>query len=249
MKKLKVLIAGGLAAGLIVLILINLYNNNLSVISARSRVNQGIEPMMLAYRVYVMGFLPVADVSFTMPVPVMLAGKQVLKMDASGRTLSWIKPLFSGHMGLESFVDAQSGLPIQFTQELSRSDKDVQLKTASYDQDRHTMEIAGVSREIMPQTYDILSVLEHLRSMNLSGVENLEFCLNTNQKNYLLQGQVTFQDTDSAVIKAQIFRKDKNPYHRSHLTMYLAKKTRNIPVLIKVFASGMVIHARLVSAE
>jgi ribosomal protein L21 len=81
--------------------------------------------------------------------------------------------------------------------------------------------------------------------------------INTNQKNYSLKGTVVPKEISSAgrrykvyLLKAEIKRRDKNnPYHRSKITMVVLRKDRNIPILIKVFASGALINAKLIEVK
>ncbi len=48
------------------------------------------------------------------------------------------------------------------------------------------------------------------------------------------------------LVKAEIKRRDKNPYHKSNISMVLLREKENIPILIKVFASGILINAKLI---
>jgi hypothetical protein len=82
--------------------------------------------------------------------------------------------------------------------------------------------------------------------------------INTNQKNYILEGSareegLTLQGKSYNLVyaKSQIRRREKNnPYHRSRINIVLLKSdSENIPILIKVFASGFPITARLVEIK
>jgi hypothetical protein len=92
--------------------------------------------------------------------------------------------------------------------------------------------------------------------MDFDKVKEFEISLNTNQKNYVLKGAAQPQEIciDNKkykifILKSDIRRRDKNPYHQTKLTMTLCKEKENIPILIKVFASGALINARLVEIK
>jgi hypothetical protein len=92
--------------------------------------------------------------------------------------------------------------------------------------------------------------------MDFDRLKEIEMNINTNKKNYFLKGKVTPQDItiDKKLYKtftlvATIKRSDKNPYHSSAITMVFLKDKENIPVLIKVVASGFLINARLIALE
>jgi hypothetical protein len=52
-----------------------------------------------------------------------------------------------------------------------------------------------------------------------------------------------------ALIEAGIRRRDKDPYHKSNVTIVLLEGRENIPVFIKVFASGALLTAKLIDVK
>ncbi|MDD5155742.1 MAG: DUF3108 domain-containing protein, partial [Candidatus Omnitrophica bacterium] len=140
-----------------------------------------------------------------------------------------------------------------FKQRVTMAGRQETVKEVYYDQDNGIMSISGVKRQILPDTQDPLSAIFNLRRMQLDKIKEVEMNINTNQKNYILKGTVSLRQVsvgnkpcNIAVVKATIRRRDKNnPYHQSQLTMVLLPDKENIPVLIRVFASGMLINARL----
>jgi hypothetical protein len=89
--------------------------------------------------------------------------------------------------------------------------------------------------------------------MDFSKTKSVEFNINTNQKNYILSGKVKEGRLSVSgklykiiTINSQIKRRDRDPHHKSDVDIVLLKGKQNIPVLIKVFASGALITVKLV---
>lgn len=116
--------------------------------------------------------------------------------------------------------------------------------------------IAGQNRNILSDTLDPLSAILRIKHMDFDKVKEFTMNFNTSQKNYVLEGVAKPQDLaiskkiyKTAVLEAEISRKDKNPYHKTKMSMVLLKRGTNIPILIEVFASGLPVSARLVDVE
>jgi hypothetical protein len=52
-----------------------------------------------------------------------------------------------------------------------------------------------------------------------------------------------------AYVNATISRKDKNPYHKSEISLVMLADKENLPVLIRIFASGLLVQAKLVDIQ
>ena len=162
---------------------------------------------------------------------------------------------FKAEAILDSYVDCATLNPISFKQKLVISGKPEQEKVVAYDQNKGFMTLDGVKREILPNTQDPLSLIYNLKKIDFAKNKEIEIGINTNQKNYVLKGtieQKQIGNIDYMVYcgKADIKRRDKNnPYHRSHVTMWFVKENENVPILIKVFASGFFTVIRLVEIE
>jgi len=118
------------------------------------------------------------------------------------------------------------------------------------------MSIDDTKREIPPNTQDPLSAIFNLRRMNLDKPKEFQMNINTSQKNYLLRGKVSLRDLvinektyKTILVKSEISRRDNNPYHRSTVSMVLAGGKENIPIIIKVFASGILVNAKLIEIK
>ena len=92
--------------------------------------------------------------------------------------------------------------------------------------------------------------------MDFNKVKQFQTNINTNQKNYTLSGKARQIDISlnkqifkTILLNADIARRDKNPYHKSTITMVLLGEKEKIPLLIKVFASGILIHVRLIEIK
>jgi hypothetical protein len=143
--------------------------------------------------------------------------------------------------------------PVLFKQKLESPGKENPNKEVFYDLKNNTMTLNGVVRQIYPNTQDPLSAVFNLKRMNFSSTKTIEFNINTNQKNYILNGTANEKNIlvnkelfKIVTVNAEIKRRDKDPYHKSNIDLVLLKGEQNIPILIKVFASGALITAKLV---
>ncbi|MBU1124806.1 MAG: DUF3108 domain-containing protein [Candidatus Omnitrophica bacterium] len=211
-----------------------------------------ITPGTLTYRISLFGVIPLGDAVFARESSQAYEGRLALKLVTTAKSLKVIEPALKGEVVFESFIDPLRYLPFRFAQKIIvKGKKDVD-RVAFYDQNQGVMTIAGERRQIPFGTHDPLSAIFTIRKMDLDTVTSIELNLNTNQKNYVLEGTVDNKEIKIggknlrfAIVKAGIRRKDKNPYHRSKITMVLLKDQENIPILIRVFASGAVIKAKL----
>ena len=118
------------------------------------------------------------------------------------------------------------------------------------------MSIGGTERSIMADTQDPLSAMLRIKEIDFQKQPEFEININTNQKNYLLRGRAIPKELiiDGKKYKlfflnAEIKRRDKNPYHKTNISIVMLKEKENIPILIKVFASGILINAKLVDTR
>jgi len=242
---------------IVLLLVFAAYNNsNPKAINSRLARKGDIRSGELTYRVYLLGIVPVGEATLYAPKREEYKGQKVFHLSAYARSLKLFLKFFSGEANLDSYIDTQEFNPILFKQRIIVSGKPDINKEIVYDQKNGIMSIGDIRRQILPNTNDPLSVVFKLRGIDFDKVKELELNLNTNQKNYIMKGTATQQDIlinnrplKITVLKADISRRDKNPYHKSNITMILLKEEENIPVLIKVFASGMFINAKLVDIK
>ena len=205
----------------------------------------------LSYRIYLLGLVPAGKAIFYLPEE-KNTGTDAFSMLVSARTLRYFCALFSAQAQMQSIIDPHTLNPQLFRQTIAISGKPELYREALYDQKRNILTVAGVERQIYPDTQDPLSAIYRIMRMGLLAGNSFEMSLNNNHKNYLLSAQVNEKEISAlgkkfplAVVKAKIARRGKSPYHQSQITMILLKGRPNIPVLIRVFAGGMVIKAKL----
>lgn len=237
---------------ILVLALVVRHNNDpknviLGIIS-QDNLNMGD----LTYRVNFLGVIPIAEATFCQAAPELYKGTKVYHLRASARSLKYLAALFKGSAAIDSYVDTKTLSPICFKQELISPGKEKANKVVWYDQKNNTMTLDGVSRLILPNTQDPLSLIYNLRKMDFEKTKEFEMNINTNQKNYRLRGTSTIKSLvvnnkafKLVLLKGDIRRRDKNPYHQTKIEMVLLKEIGNLPILINVLASGVPINARL----
>lgn len=210
----------------------------------------------LRYKIYLLGVLPIGDAFLGDEKIEEYKGQKVYHLSATAQSLKIFSKFFSGSAILDSYVDMQQFNPMSFRQRLQVSGKKDIDREIIYDQKLGIMSISEVKRQIFPNTQDPLSAAFNIRRMDFDKIKEFEMNINTNQKNYILKGTTTQQDISInkkiykiVLAKAEIKRRDKNPYHQSTITMVLLKEKGNIPILIKVFAGGVLINAKLVDIK
>ncbi len=234
------------------LVFVLLRNNDSKNIISQLIKNENIHKGKLRYRIYLLGVFPIGEAAFMPEQVEEYKGQRVYHLSATAQSLKIFSQLFSGYATLDSYVDMQQLNPIVFKQKLVIRGKNDIDREVTYDQKQGIMSIAGVRRQILPNTQDPISAIFNIRRMNFDQPQEFEISINTNQKNYILKGTALPKDISihnktykTAFLRAQISRRDKNPYHKSSISMVLWREKENMPILIKVFASGFLINARL----
>ncbi|MDD5431408.1 MAG: DUF3108 domain-containing protein [Candidatus Omnitrophica bacterium] len=205
------------------------------------------------YRINFFGVLPAGNATFSNSRIEELNNQKVIHLSAKAENLNIFAKFFKVTALLDSYIDPVSLNPQYFKETLSLSGKKESTKEVFYNQKGNIVTIRGVERSMLPNTQDPLSAILNLRRMDFNKLKDFDLSLNTNQKNYAIKGKVSVLEKTINnkkytfyVLNGNIFRRDKNnPYHRSSITMVLLKEKENLPVLIKVFASGLFINARL----
>lgn len=181
---------------------------------------------------------------------------KIYHLSAAAKNLKIYSKFIQAAAALDSYLDTHSLNPYFFKQTLSISGKNDVIKEVSYDQENHIMTIAGERREIMPDTQDPLSAIFKIKRMDFSKIKNFEMNINTNQKNYTLKGTAQIKDlvirgkaNKIAIINADISRRQKSPYHKTNIRMVLWQDRQNLPVYIKIFASGFLLTVKLVDIK
>ncbi|MCM8763043.1 MAG: DUF3108 domain-containing protein [Candidatus Omnitrophica bacterium] len=238
-----------------VLILWQLYQNRPEVIIKRlSRGSHLNRPNPeLIYQIKFLGVLPIGQAVIYPLKSDTYQGKEIYFLQAEAFPYAYIKTFLKFKAKIQSYINRKDYLPILFKQEIEVGEK-TDVKEVIYDQENHIMTLRKEQRTILPFTYEPLSLILNLRQMDFSKGREFDLNINTNQKNYGMQGFVlTKQQTsqgDFWILRSQISRRDKNnPYHRSKVTFYFLDNQERTPLLIKVFASGAYIVARLIDVR
>jgi hypothetical protein len=208
------------------------------------------------YRIYFLGILPIGEAVLEEPKIEEYNGQRVYHLTASTQNLKIFSKIFSGQAVLDSYIDIQQLNPILFKQKMIIGRVQTIERDVFYDQKNNIMAIDGVRRSIFPDTQDPLSAIFRLMHMDFGKNREIEMGINTNQKNYILKGTAISREVlinkkiyGIVLAKGQVKRRDKNPYHKSNISVTFLKGKVNLPVLIRVFATGILINARLTEIE
>ena len=228
-------------------------NSNPRIIISKLSTAGQMRPGEYVYRIYLFGFLPIGKAVVGLESQETFQGESVYHMTANASSAELFSSWFKTTASIESYIGKMKLNPLLFRQKITQTGKPDTVKEAVYNQKEGVMTTAKGSRSIPADTQDPLSLVLRLKKMDFNKVQGFEFNLNNNQKNYTVKGNIQrsniFVDKktyDLFSVKADISRRDKNPYHKSQLTILFLPAQENIPLLIKVFASGVFVNARLV---
>ena len=237
---------------------ISYYRNNDPKIILSELIKKGdFVPGELRYQINLFGIIPVGEAVFEAEKIEEYNGQKYYHLNASAQSFKGLSRFFSAHAALESFVDMQQLSPVVFRQKVEISGKQPTLTEIAYDQKNNVMSIGGVKRQILPNTQEPLSVMLNFKRMNFDNIKIFEMNINCYKKNYLLKGAATQEDIlinrklhKVILVEAKVRRSDKNnPYHQSQISMVLLKEKENIPIVIRVFASGFLINVKLIDIK
>ena len=210
----------------------------------------------LVYKIYFMGIIPLGEATIKKEKAETYNGRNVYHLNATAQSAKYFSKIFSAAAELDSYINTQNFNPIFFKQRTVISNKAETKKEVIYDQENNIMTIGSTQRQIFPDTQDPLSAIYNLRRIDFGKTKEFKISLNTNQKNYLLEGKAEAKTEKInnrifhlILTQAQIRRHDGNPYHKSRVSIVLLKEEGNIPILIKISASGALINAKLIAIE
>jgi len=238
----------------------NAYNDNPKVIIGKVFKNSVVFSQKLTYRVYAFGLFPVGDAILYAPTLERINDDEFYHLTAQAKTTLLVSSFLKGQAVLDSYIDRNTYLPVKFKQKVDLLGKPSQEKEVVYDQKSGEMVLNGVKRQILPNTHDPLSLMFSLRRIDFLRTREFEMYLNTNQKNYVFKGAaansqevvISNQRYELEFLKAQIFRKDKNSFHRTNISSLFLKSSGSeefIPVWIKIFSSGYYMVIRLTAVS
>ncbi|MFH1128106.1 MAG: DUF3108 domain-containing protein [Candidatus Omnitrophota bacterium] len=210
----------------------------------------------LKFKINFLNVFPMGEAVLNKETTEKYGNLDVYHLRATAYSQKAIERFFTAVASIDSYVNIGNNNPVLFRQLMKLSGKPEMNKEVIYDQKNGIMTILGVQRSILPNTQDPLSAIFNIRKMDLDKNREFEISINTNQKNYVLNGSATPKDLiiknktyKTYILKAEIKRRDKNPYHKSQITMVLLKEKENIPISVRVFASGVIVSAKLVEIK
>lgn len=214
-------------------------------------------PGALTLRVNYLWVIPVGTAKLENKGEEEYAGKKVYHLSARAWPLAFYSRFFKVIAEADSYADKAGLYALKFRQSLSLPDKPKDEKEIIYNQDKNFMELDGVKRVILPNTHDPLSAIFYIRSLELTAGQVIDININTNQKNYQLYAKVTgrkeyaFKSGKRAVwmLEGVVRRRDKNPYHKTALKVWLLDDEARTPLLIRTMTSIGPITARLAGGE
>lgn len=229
------------------------YSNHPKTLIAKLSTQKAIKAGELKYELYLWGLIPMGEAIFKKEKAEKYRDKDVYHLSASARPFKIWQRFYNASAIIDSYIDKERFQPLTFRQKVVIPGRQEIDKEVFYDQSGHIMSLDGIERKIPPDTLDPLSALFNISRTDFAQTEEIELNINTNQKTYLLMGNVSREKIlvnkktyDTFLIRAKIGRRDKNPYHQTNISMLLLKEEENIPILIKVFTSGLLMNIRLV---
>lgn len=231
-------------------------NNDVRSLLAHFSQDDLDSAQVLSYRILLFGCIPVGSAVLYMAQPAEYKGKPVYHVYLEADSASELSWLYVASIRADSYVNRQTYLPEAFTQKIFVKGKQSTERGVVYAQDEQTMSVEGETRTIAGNTHDPLSAILRISRMDYDQLKDLELNINTNQKDYRLTG--TAERADALVnrmargmitVSADVKRRSDNPYHQSHIEIIMASGKKNIPVLIRSFASGFLVTSRLTSAQ
>ncbi len=231
-------------------------NNDPAAIITHLAKKEKIGSGNLVYKIYFMGLIPVGEAVVKKESAETYNGQNVYHLNAAARSAEYFSKIFSATAQLDSYINTQNFNPLFFKQKTMISNKKETKKEIIYDQQNNIMKIGNTQRQIFPGTQDPLSAVYNLRRIDFDKTKEFKIGLNTNQKNYVLEGRAETREIKIGTgifhlifAQAQIRRHDGNPHHKSRVSIIFLKEKENIPLLIKISASGALINAKLIAIE
>jgi len=210
----------------------------------------------LRYRVYLLGVFPIGEALISDWGKTQYKGKQVYRLHAEAKTLDSISEFFNASVTIDSYVDTKYLSPILYREKMVVEGKKDVEKEVTYNLQEEVMVIAGEKRKILPSTQDPVSAMWNIRRMKFDEQKAIEMNINTNQKNYLLAGttelkkiSLKHKKRDFVLADCLIKRRGKSPYHKTALRLTMMKDKENLPILVRVFAGGILITAKLIEVK
>jgi len=212
---------------------------------------------ILVYRVDFQGLIPTGDATLENKGEELYLGRKVYHLSARADILNFYSRIYNAQAQVDSYIDAVKLYTLKFTQTLILPNKPKDEKVVLYDQEKNFMELKGVKRQILAGSQDPLSAIFYLQHQILEPGKVFDININTNQKNYQLYAKVIGRELytlDSKkvgvwVLEATIRRRDKNPYHKTTMKLWLLDNPSKVPIFIRTVTNIGIVTARLIDIK
>ena len=207
----------------------------------------------LVFRVNFQGLIPAGIAVMENKGEELYNGRKVYHLSAKAGASDFFSRIYNAQAQVDSYMDAEKLHALKFTQALILPNKPRDEKVVLYDQENNFMELKGTKRQILANTQDPLSAIYYLRHQELHLGKEFDLNINTNQKNYQLYAKVLgkqsyfLKDKEVGIwlVEVIIRRRDKNPYHKTTMRLWLLDNPSKTLVFIKAMTNAGVVTARL----
>lgn len=258
-KKIAILISAIVLSAISLFAFREMAGNSPSNIIKHSRLQDKLPAKgnTLIFRVNYLGLIPSGLARLEDKGEELYQGRRVSHLSAHVRPLSIYSGFFNGWAEAHSYIDTDKLCTLKFMHRLILPNKPEKEKEIFYDQENNFMELKGVKRKILPGTQDGLSAIFYIRRQEIGLGKTFDLNINTNQKNYQLYIKVVKREeyilgktrVGAWVLDVVIRRRDKNPYHRTTMKIWILDNPSKIPILIKAMTNVGPITARLTDVE
>lgn len=219
--------------------------------------NKNLDSKSLVLRIKFFGIIPAATARIEDLGIAKLNKKNVFHYRATAQTMPYFARIYSAKMQADSYVDIVKLSTLKFVQRVQTPGDYDYNREIIYDQKLRIMKIGDVQREIFKDNRDPISAVFYLRSQEFKVGKEIQTYINTNQKNYIMTAKVLDykelttdgEKTGYWVLTAEVKRADKNPRHKSRLTIWFFDNKTKTPFLIKIITAGGLVTARLTGLE
>ncbi len=233
-------------------------NNPLSIIKHNNLQNKlSAKSDNFTFMVDFQGLIPAGSARFENKGEELYHGIRVCHLSAIAYPLDFYARFFNARVQVDSYVDADKLHTLKFKQTSILPNKARQEKEVLYDQGNNFMELKGIKRQILPDTQDPLSAIFYIQHQDFKLGKVMDININTNQKNYQFYAKVIGREEYTLeakkigvwVLTGIIRRRDKNPYHKTTMKLWLLDNPSKSPLLIKTMSSIGQVTARLIDIK
>jgi hypothetical protein len=194
--------------------------------------------------------VPVAQARMEYWGKVNFRNEELIHISAEAKTFDYVRSVFHARAAVDSYIDPKSLNAVYFLQRLEMINKPDENKEIRYDQKKNIMvstDKKGTERLVIDNnTFEPISAFFFIQNLELVPGTGFNLSLNTNQKNYFLNGKCVSKDLvrigeknyDILLIEAQVRRKDKSPRHGFTFKLwFLDDGKRKTPLLVRAMTN------------